>query len=102
MTVFKMGTLKVSKTSTLTGGQFILTCTSLQRLLLKNDQKNLEKNIISEKINKIILDLNLLDTSIVCKPIYVDSRHTSRHHLCNVVTISNILGKIIIINEYEV
>ena len=80
-TVFKSGTLKVSKNSTPTGGQDILHATSAHNELLKKDQKNLEKNITSEKMNMIIPLLNLAITSSVCKPIRFASQVISRHHV---------------------
>lgn len=80
-TVFKSGTLKVSKNSNLIGGHIKPHKISTHKELLKNLQKNLEKNIASEKINISILDLNLSITSVVCKPKNVDSQTISRHHI---------------------
>ena len=97
-TVFKRGTLKVSKDSNLTGGQVSLVWASKHKELLKNDQKNLEKNITSEKINKIILDLNLAITSSVCNLIIFDSQVISRHQLyktfASIKTLKNVKLKV--------
>jgi len=79
-TVFKRGTLKVSRDSTLIIGQLKPLANSKHKLLLKKLQKNLEKNITSEKMKRIILDLNLNITSDVCKHNILDSQVTSRHH----------------------
>lgn len=67
--MFKSGTLKVSKTSKPTGGQLIPDWISVHKELLKKLQKNLEKNITSEKINNNIPEPNLAITSKVCKHI---------------------------------
>lgn len=65
VTVFKRGTPIDSRASILMGGQYILDSDSVQRELLKKAQKNLKKNITSEKMKNIIPDFNLSSTSIV-------------------------------------
>jgi len=95
MTVFKSGTLKVSKTSKPTGGQLRPDWISVQSELLKKLQKNPEKNITSEKMNNNIPEPKPAMTSKVCKHIYVDSRQTSRHQVIVHFKIKTVLGKTI-------
>jgi hypothetical protein len=90
-TVFKSGTLKVSKDSNLIIGQLNLPANSKHKELLKKLQKKPEKNITSEKINKIILDLNPSITSLVCKHNNLDSQVTSRHQEYKILNLPKIL-----------
>lgn len=79
VTVFRRGTLIDSKDSILIGGQYILDSDSVHKELLKKAQKNLKKNITSEKIKNSIPDFNLSSTSIVWYLVKVASKITSFH-----------------------
>jgi len=65
-------------------------------LLWKNAQKNLKKNIISDKINIIILNFKSFIVVNEWCPCNEDSRFTSRHHR-NVFVIINNINEIVII-----
>jgi len=65
VTVLRSGTLIDSKDSIPIGGQNIPDSDSVHKELLKKAQKNLKKNMISEKIKNSILDFNPSSTSIV-------------------------------------
>lgn len=62
------------------GGQALPISTAGAKLLWKKAQKNEKKNRTSDAINKIIPHRSPTPTDEVCKPWYVPSRTTSRHH----------------------
>lgn len=62
------------------GGHVQEICGVGARLLWKNLQKNAKKNIISDKIKRIIPNFRPFRTRDVWRPWRVLSRVTSRHH----------------------
>lgn len=80
MIVLSRGTLNGLKACTPIGGHWAPSSTLGESLLWKKAQKNEEKNITSETINKIIPIRNPDSTIDVCLPWKVPSRLTSRHH----------------------
>lgn len=62
------------------GGQIEPSSGVGARLLWKNAQKKEKKNATSEVINKIIPRRRPMETGLVCCPMKVPSRTTSRHH----------------------
>lgn len=77
--VFKRGTENGLIGHTLVGGHIDPSSMVGESLLWKNAQKNAEKNITSEEINKIIPHSILFWTGFVWSPKKVLSRDTSRH-----------------------
>jgi len=84
-----------SNTIILIGGHTSPSSMFGEILLWKKAQKNLKKNMISDKINIIILNFsNFIVVNEWC-PSKEDSRFTSRHHR-NVLIIINEINRIII------
>lgn len=78
--VLSNGTPEASKGTTPIGGHSPPNSIFGAKLLWKNAQKNLKKNITSEIINRSIPYRNPFSTSLVCRPSKAPSALTSRHH----------------------
>lgn len=63
------------------GGQITPNSIFGEILLWKKAQKNLRKNMISDRINMIILNFSKSIVGLVWCPWSDDSRFTSRHHM---------------------
>jgi hypothetical protein len=68
ISVFKRGTPRGSKGTTPRGGQATPSSMHGAKLLWKKAQKNEEKNIISERIKRIIPDRRPFSTNFECSP----------------------------------
>ena len=85
--VFSRGTCKELNGWIPVGGRVDPISIVGDSLVWKNAQKNDTKNNISETINGIILHRRPFVTIFVCKPWYVPSLVTSRHHWIIVSTV---------------